>query len=162
MSAVKCLHKKLYISKNMDCLLLFAVMFHSFNVLVYLFTIARKHNARFSSENVMMHCILKKLEYLLLLLLSLNPPRFHTPQFRLTPHFLHSTFSTLRAFFTSAFSTLRIFYTLRFLHSAFSTLCIFYTPHSRFSPSRNSPPASNCRFTPKLADIRSKPNVQLG
>jgi hypothetical protein len=51
-----------------------------------------------------------------------------------TPHFLHSSFSTLRTFYTphflhSAFSTLRIFYTPHFPHSALSTLRTIYTPH---------------------------------
>ena len=108
----------------MDCLLLFTVMFHSFNCLVYLFAIAWKHNARFSSENAMMHCILKELEYLFLLLLSLNPPRFHTPQFRLTPHFPHS-----EHFLHSAFSTLRIFHTLHFLHAALRVFHLAETLH---------------------------------
>ena len=52
-----------------------------------------------------------------------------------SPHFLHSTFSTLHVFHTphflhSAFSTLRVFHTPRFPHSASSTL---RTPHSAFS-----------------------------
>ena len=67
-----------------------------------------------------------------------NPPgfpflgrRFHRPYVSTfqahTPHFPHSSFSTLLVFHTprfphSAFSTLRVFHTPRFPHSASSTL----------------------------------------
>ena len=91
---------------------------------------------RFSNENTMMHA----LDGLFLLLMHNNVTRvdfliFHTPHFLLssfstlrifyTPHFPHSAFSTLR----TPHSALRIFYSPHFPHSSFSTLLIFHTPH---------------------------------
>ena len=70
-------------------------MFHSFDSFVYLFAnilYSMKNNVQFSSENTMMQCILKEMECLLLLLLSLN-----------RPHFPHCAFSTIRTFYTPHF-----------------------------------------------------------
>ena len=87
---------------------------------------------RFSNENTMMHA----LDGLFLSSMHNNVTRVDFLIFH-TPHFPHSSFSTLLIFHTphfphSSFSTLLIFHTPHIPHSSFSTL---RTP--RFPPNRN-------------------------
>ena len=94
---------------------------------------------------------------------------FHTPNFPQSifhsPHFLHSSFSTLFIFHTlhflhSTFPTLRIFHTPHFPHSAFSTLLIFHTPHF---PHRifYTPPFSDSAFSTFAFPYSTEPSATL-